>query len=197
MEYLSSKTPYEHYLYAMWCKAAIASEHDLDITTTASYVGPSRVLAARERESSMTTITLKALLEVLLGMRGTFVLCNAHGSLEFKGEDLYLSAYEEWLTVYHATPKNPESQSHLHLKWHTFQRAVVTHEAGKTPFLAFYGPAEGGDNAPLIWYFPSFYNWANGKTEIAEHRAQYETFVTTYGTTLQLVEPTVLPCPDC
>ena len=76
----------------------------------------------------MTTITLKALLEVLLGMQGTFVLCNAHGSLEFKGQDLYLSSYEEWLTVYHATPPNPESQSHLHLKWHTFQRAVVTRD---------------------------------------------------------------------
>jgi len=137
----------------------------------------------------MTTITLKALLEVLLEMQGTFVLCNAHGSLEFKGQDLYLSSYQEWLTVYHATPKNPESQSHLHLKWHTFHRAVVTHTAGRTPYLAFYGTAEVGDEAPLLWYFPSFYNWANGKTEIPENIAQYETFVTTYGTTLQLVEP--------
>src|SRR6266849_6657143 len=92
----------------------------------------------------MTTITLQALLELLLGMQGTFVLCNAHGSLEFKGQDLYLSSYQEWLTVYHATPKNPESQSHLHLKWHTFQSAVVTHEAGKTPYLAFYGTVEAG-----------------------------------------------------
>ena len=92
--------------------------------------------------------------------------------------------------MYHATPKNPESQSHLHLKWHTFQRAVVTHTAGRTPYLAFYGTAETGDDeAPLLWYFPSFYNWANGKTEIPENIAQYETFVTTYGTTLQLVEP--------
>jgi len=138
----------------------------------------------------MTTITLKALLEALLGMQGTFVLRNAHGSLEFKGQDLYLSSYQEWLTVYHATPHNPESQSHLHLKWHTFQRAVVTHEAGKTPYLAFYGPAEAGEDAPLIWYFPSFYNWAQGKTEIPAHMAQYETFVTTHGTTLHLVEPT-------
>src|SRR5262245_35137864 len=45
----------------------------------------------KQRERTMTTITLKALLEVLLGMQGTFVLCNAHGSLEFKGQDLYLS----------------------------------------------------------------------------------------------------------
>jgi hypothetical protein len=140
----------------------------------------------------MTTITLRALLEVLLEMQGTFVLCNAHGSLEFKGQDLYLSPYQEWLTVYHATPQNPESQSHLHLKWHTFQRAVVTHTAGRTPYLAFYGTAEVGDEAPLLWYFPSFYNWANGKTEIPENIAQYETFVTTYGTALQLVEPAAI-----
>src|SRR5437879_6913199 len=101
----------------------------------------------------MTTITLKALLEVLLGMQGTFVLCNAHGSLEFKGQDLYLSSYQEWLTVYRATPKNPEWQSHLHLKWNTFQSAVVTHEAESTPYLAFYGTAEAGDDARLICYF--------------------------------------------
>ena len=137
----------------------------------------------------MTTITLKALLEVLLGMRGTFVLCNAHGSLEFRGPDLYVHPYQEWLTVYHKTPTNPESQSHLHLKWHTFRHAVVTHEAGKTPYLAFYGTAEAGDDAPLLWYYPSFYNWANGKTDIPEHMAQYETFVNTYGATLQLVTP--------
>jgi hypothetical protein len=137
----------------------------------------------------MTSMTLKALLEVLLGMQGTFVLCNAHGSLEFKGQDLYLSCYQEWLTVYHATPTNPESQSHLHLKWHTFQRAVVTHEAGKTPYLAFYGTAEAADEAPLIWYFPSFYNWAHGKTTIPENIAQYETFVIAYGTMFQLVAP--------
>ena len=43
----------------------------------------------------MITITLKALLEELLGMQGTFVLCNAHGSLEFKGQDLYLRGCPE------------------------------------------------------------------------------------------------------
>jgi len=169
--------------------AAVSALRQTAPPATAHDIGQRGALAARERETTMTTITLKALLEVLLGMQGTFVLRNAHGSSEFKGQDLYLSSYEEWLTVYHAPPPNPESQSHLHLKWHTFQRTVVTHEAGKTPSLAFYGPAEAGDDAPLLWYFPSFYNWAKGKTEIPEHIAQYETFVATYGTTLQLVKP--------
>src|SRR2546430_15797130 len=119
----------------------------------------------------MTTITLKALLELLLGMQGTFVLCNAHGSLEFKGQDLYLSSYQEWLTVYHATPKNPESQSHLHLKWHTFQRAVVTHEAGRTPYLAFYGTTEAGDGAAAILYFPCLFKLGKGQTAVpGKHR---------------------------
>jgi hypothetical protein len=72
--------------------------------------------------------------------------------VEFKGPDLYVRPYQEWLTLYHATAANPESQSHLHLKWPTFQRAVVIHEAGKTPALAFYGPVDAGDDAPLLWY---------------------------------------------
>ena len=90
--------------------------------------------------------------------------------------------------MYHSTPKNPESQSHLHLKWHTFQRTVVTHEAGKTPYLAFMALPRRSET-PLIWYFPSFYNWANGKTEMPENIAQYETFVRGYGPALQLVAP--------
>src|SRR5215471_9820849 len=53
----------------------------------------------------------------------------------------------------------------------------------------FYGTVEAGDEAPLLWDFPRFYNWANGKTEIPENMAQYETFVTAYGTTLQLAAP--------
>ena|SRR5437868_1989139 len=113
----------------------------------------------------------------------------ARSNRKSRGE-LFSTSEVQWSTTKSdGVWKNPESQSHVHLKWHTFQRAVVTHEAGRTPLLAFYGTAEAGDDAPLLWYFPSFYNWANGKTEIPEHMAQYETFVTTYGTTLQLVEP--------
>jgi hypothetical protein len=78
----------------------------------------------------MTTITLQALLEVLLEMQGTFVLCNAHGSLAFKDQELYLGSYQEWLTVFHATPKNPESQRHLHLKWHTFHHGLTASVRG-------------------------------------------------------------------
>src|SRR5207249_5132126 len=137
--------------FSFHCSRPLRHPPSFPTRRSSDLVGYSHLLAARKRKSPMTSMTLKALLEVLLGMQGTFVLCNAHGSLEFKGQDLYLSSYEEWLTVYHATPTNPESQSHLHLKWHTFQRAVVTHEAGKTPYLAFYGTAEAADEAPLIW----------------------------------------------
>lgn len=137
-----------------------------------------------------TTMTLKALLEQLLTMDGAFVLCNPHGSLEFRGQDFYLSSYQDWLTIYHATPKNPESQSHLHLKWKTLRHATVVHEPEKTPYLAFYGTPDATDAEPLlIWYFPSFYNWANGKSAIPANIAQHAAFITTYGTTFTLVEP--------
>ena len=39
-----------------------------------------------------TTMTLKALLELLLEMDGAFVLRNTNGSLEFRGQDFYLSS---------------------------------------------------------------------------------------------------------
>lgn len=137
-----------------------------------------------------TTMTLKTLLELLLTMDGAFVLCNDHGSLEFRGQDFYLSSYQDWLTIYHSTPNNPESQSHLHLKWKTLRSAVLIHEPEKTPYLAFYGgPEATADEPRLIWYFPSFYNWANGKTAITANITQHAAFVETYGTTFQLVEP--------
>jgi hypothetical protein len=130
-------------------------------------------------------ITLKALLEALLPMSGTFILRNAHGSMELRGHDFYLSHYQEWLTIYHTTaPRSPESRSHLHLKWQTFRSAVLAQEEGQTPHLAFYQTPNQTGEPPLVWYFPSFYDWANNKAEIPANIAQYEAFVQRYGTTL-------------
>ena len=141
------------------------------------------ITLTRDREGwgVATAVTLRALLETLLQMRGTFILRNAHGSMELRGDDLYLHPYEEWLTIYHATPANPESQSHLHLKWRTFRSAAVVQETGQTPHLAFYPRTEAGGEPPLLWYFPSFYDWGRGKAEISAHMAQYDAFVQKYG----------------
>jgi hypothetical protein len=136
-----------------------------------------------------TEMTFKDLLEVLIRMRGTFILQNEHGSMEFRGNDLYLSPYKEWITIYHSTPENPESQSHLHLRWQTLRSAAVVREPGQTPHLAFYQTREPGGDALLIWYFPSFYDWAQGKAEIPDNIAQYDAFVKTHGTILQFIEP--------
>lgn len=114
-------------------------------------------------------------------MRGTFILRNEHGSMELRGDDLYLHPYQEWLTIYHATPANPESQSHLHLKWRTLRAAAVMQEEGQTPHLAFYRTGDASGDASLLWYFPSFYDWAHGKAEIPAHMAQYDAFVQQYG----------------
>jgi hypothetical protein len=136
-----------------------------------------------------TAMTFKELLDALIPMHGTFILRNEHGSMELRGDDFYLSAYKEWLTVYHTTePKSPESRSHLHLKWQTFRSAVMAHEEGQTPHLAFYATPEPVDEPLLVWYFPSFYDWANNKAEISANIAQYEAFVQRYGTKLRFVE---------
>ena len=141
-----------------------------------------------------TTMKIKELLDTLLGMDGVFILRNGIGSMELHGEDFYLSAYQEWLTVYHeTTPRSPESRSHLHLRWQTLKSAEIREEAGHTSHLAFFDTPEpavpGGDESPLVWYFPSFYNWSNNKAEIPENLALYNAFIEQYGTTLQFVEP--------
>lgn len=136
-----------------------------------------------------TSMTLKACLEILLTMRGAFVLQNDHGSMEFRGTDLYVRPYNEWLTIYHAEAKEPESYSHVHLKWPTIRSAAITHETGQTPLLAFYGTAEPEGTPRLIWYFPSFYDWGNGKAEIPANIAQYEQFVARYGRALAFGDP--------
>lgn len=137
-----------------------------------------------------TPMTLQALLELLLTMDGAFALCNVHGSVELRGQDFYVSAYQQWLTVYHTTAGDPEARSHIHLKRHTLRLAVVIHEPEQTPYLAFYGIAGATETEPLlIWYFPSFYNWAKGKTEIPANVAQHAAFVETYGTTFTFIEP--------
>lgn len=135
-------------------------------------------------------IPLKDLLDILLGMPGTFILRNAHGSMELRGNDLYLHPYKEWLTVYHTTTENPESRSHLHLRWQTLRAAVVIRDAGETPHVAFYANPEASGEPPLIWYFPSFYDWQRGKAEIPANIARYEAFVQAHGTVLRLIDPT-------
>lgn len=136
----------------------------------------------------VTTMTVKELLEVLLTMDGAFILENQHGSMELRGRDFYVNVYNEWLTIYHSTPKSPESQSHLHLKWPTLRVAVVQHADGQTPQLSFYGTPDPIGEPLLIWYFPSFYDWGRGKAEIPANIAQYDTFVATYGATVHLTE---------
>jgi hypothetical protein len=122
-------------------------------------------------------------------MDGVFILRNEHGSLEFREKNLYLSLYKEWLTIYQATPKSPESQSHLHLKWPTLLSAAVLREEGQTPHLAFYLTPEATGEPLLVWYFPSFYDWAHDKAEIPANIAQYEAFVKAHGMAIQFVAP--------
>ena len=134
-------------------------------------------------------------------MDGAFVFYNAHGAMELRGADLYISPSTDWLTVYHTDASSPESRIHVHLKWRTFQSACIVEEASQTPHLAFFtaaqaigtpqsvDPAKPIDEPQLVWYFPSFYDWDHDKAELPGNIAQYERFVAQYGTELQFVDP--------
>ena len=137
----------------------------------------------------VTKLTLKALLEKLIQMDGAFILQNPHGSMELRGTDFYLSDYNEWLTIYHRTPKSSESRSHLHLKWRTLRSATIARQEGHTPHLAFFTTPQPVDEPLLVWYFPSFYDWAHGKAEIPANKARYEAFVKNYGSVLHFINP--------
>ena len=135
------------------------------------------------------SIAFKDLLETLVRMNGAFVFYNAHGAMELRGADFYMSPSTDWLTVYHTEASNPESRSHVHLKWRTFQSADVVEEEGQTPHLAFSTSPEAADEPQLVWYFPSFYDWSNNKAEISENITRYEDFVRQYGSHLNFVAP--------
>ncbi len=135
------------------------------------------------------TIVFKDLLDILIRMDGAFVFYNAHGAMELRGADFYMSPSTEWLTIYHTEAQPPESRSHMHLRWRTFESASIVEEEGQTPHLAFSTTPTSVDEPQLVWYFPSFYDWEHNKAEIPENIAQYHDFVQQYGANLQFVEP--------
>lgn len=135
------------------------------------------------------TIAFKDLLDILIHMQGAFVLYNTHGAMELRGTDFYMSPSTEWLTIYHTGAANPESRSHMHLRWRTFQSANIVEEEGQTPHLAFSATTKSVDEPQFVWYFPDFYDWGNTKAEIPGNIAQYESFVQQYGAHLEFVEP--------
>ncbi len=136
----------------------------------------------------MTELRLSDLLGELVGMKGTFILRNAHGAMELNTDDLYSSAAGEYITLYERGPANPESKSHLHLKWRSLRSARIEREEQQTPHLAFYAAAEPEGEALLLWYFPSFYDYENGRKSIPENVARYEKFVAERGSSLRLID---------
>ncbi|ETX02792.1 MAG: hypothetical protein ETSY1_02270 [Candidatus Entotheonella factor] len=137
------------------------------------------------------TIVFKDLLDILIRMNGAFVFYNAHGAMELRGADFYMSPSTHWLTVYHTDASSPESRSHVHLKWRTLESASIVEEEGQTPHLAFFTTTQPVDEPQFVWYFPDFYDWGNNKAEIPSNIAQYENFVQQYGNRLQFVDPDI------
>ena len=133
-------------------------------------------------------VMLEDLLAELIAIRGVFILENAHGSMEFQGDDLYLSPIEEWITIYHEGASNPESQGHLHLRRAMLRSARIARELGETPHLQFFQTPEPAGESTLAWYFPSFYDYQRGKADIPENQKIYEAFVDAHGSEFAIVD---------
>ena len=133
-------------------------------------------------------VILESLISELIAIRGTFILDNHHGSMEFRGDDLYLRPTEEWITIYHQGAASPESQSHLHLRRAMLRSARIAREPGETPHLQFFPRPEPSGESTLVWYFPSFYNYRKGKADIPENQKIYDAFIDAHGNEFAIVD---------
>ena len=133
-------------------------------------------------------VRLEDLLAELIALRGTFILDNAHGSMELRGGDLYLSPTEEWITLYHEGASSPEAQSHLHLRRAMLRSARIARQPEETPHLQFFQTPEQSGESTLVWYFPSFYNYRKGKVDVPKNQKIYDTFVAGHGSEFAIVD---------
>ncbi len=133
-------------------------------------------------------VILEDLLAELIAFRGAFILQNAYGSMEFQGDDLYLSPTKEWITIYHEGASNPESQSHLHLRRAMLRSARIARELEETPYLQFFQAPKPSGESTLVWYFPSFYDYQKGKADIPENQKIYDAFVDAHGGEFAIID---------
>lgn len=134
------------------------------------------------------TLALEELIEKMLERPGWVVLRNSEGTMELKGEDLTLKTHKDWITVYHGCCDNSESRSHLHLRKGSYRYACLVETEGYTPQMAFWLSEEDvSDSKPsMAFYFPSFYDWSNGKKDIVEHQKYCERWLAKNGRAFHL-----------
>ena len=133
-------------------------------------------------------VMLEDLLAELIAIQGTFILQNAHGSMELRADDLYLNPTEEWITIYREGASNPESQSHLHLRRAMLRSGRIARELEETPHLQFFQTPKPSGESTLVWYFPSFYDYRKGKVDIPENQKVYDAFVDAHGSEFAIVD---------
>ncbi|MFQ5893232.1 MAG: hypothetical protein ACE5H5_02865 [Nitrospinota bacterium] len=114
---------------------------------------------------------------------GTIMLRTEQGTMELRGDDLVLTASEEWLTIYHATAASPEERSHFHLRPGSFRYARVVEREGATPFVGFWRTQEDDPEAkpPLAIYFPALFDWAKDRAPIEKNQQLFRKWVDHHG----------------
>jgi len=133
-------------------------------------------------------LLLQELLETLFLKPGMVVLRNPEGTVELKGDDLTMKEHGDWISIYHSTAANSESRSHLHLRKNSYHYACVRETEGYTAQMTFWKSKEemSETKPPFAVYFPAFYDWTDGKKEIAEHKKYFEKWLTEHGSEFYL-----------
>jgi hypothetical protein len=137
-----------------------------------------------------TALRLEELLKIMMVRPGMIVLRNAQGTMELKGQDLIMKDHQDWITIYHDGEKSSETRSHLHMRKNSYAYAIVRELEGYTPHMTFWITKEDfcEDKPPFAVYFPSFYDWTDGKTALKENHVYYEAWVKEHGCEFELLQ---------
>jgi hypothetical protein len=135
------------------------------------------------------SLLIEDLMAKLMVRPGMIVLRNPEGTVELKGDDLILKEHGDWVTVYHGTDTISEKRSHLHMRKKGYAYACVREVEGYTAHMTFWKTKEDfcEDKPPFAMYFPTFYDWTDGKTELPEHKEYFEKWVAKHGRHFELI----------
>jgi len=116
------------------------------------------------------------------------ILRNPKGTVELKGADLTIKEHGDWITIFHGSCQSSEQRSHLHLRKKSYHYACIRETEGYTPQMTFWIRQEDvcDDKPEFAVYFPSFYDWSEGKKPLLDHHQHYREWVKTHGREFEL-----------
>ena len=109
---------------------------------------------------------------------------NEFSTGEFKDGPYTFKKGKGWYTIYPEKQQNSERASHIHLRAQELSFAKIEVFEKRTPQLQFFDKKR--EKAPLVFTFPSFYNWEKDAEPIQDHQKVFENWVSQWGRDFEL-----------